>query len=115
MSLQSRVARLEVVGAGGAPSDQELVGACQLLDRHFLAVHAAAIFGPGWATEPDSAEVVLMQAAEASGRIAAAREVVRRHARAHGRDDPYPTKPEDRERRARARMAELERVFGARP
>jgi hypothetical protein len=59
--------------------------------------------------------VVFIQAAEASGRITAARDVVRRHARAHGRDDPYPTKAEDREKRARAAMAELEAVFGARP
>jgi hypothetical protein len=72
MSLSGRVARLEMKRAPRCPTDRELREACQLLDRHFRALHAPAILGPLWRTEPDPAEVVLMKEAEASGRIAAA-------------------------------------------
>jgi hypothetical protein len=109
VSLNSRVARLERKTAPGCPTDHELREACQLLDRCFKALYAPAIFGPAWGTEPDPVEVMLMKEAEASGRIAAAREVRRRYSRAHGHRDPSEMSVEDRQK---AVLAELDAAFG---
>jgi hypothetical protein len=87
MRLNGRVARLEMKTAPRCPTDRELREGCQLLDRHFRALHAPAIFGPAWCPEPDPVEVIRMKEAEASGRIAAAREVRCRYSRAHGHRD----------------------------
>ena len=76
---------------------------------------AKGMFGAKSGTSPpDPAEVTLTQEADASGRIAAARDVVRRHACAHGREDPYPTSPEEREKRCKAALAQLDAAFGSR-
>ena len=113
MSLSGRVARLEIKTSPRCPTYDELREACQLLDRHFDAIHAPRLFGPEWGRKaPDPAEVALMEEAEASGSIAAARDVVRRHALAHGRNDPYPTNPEEREKRRKAGLAQFEAAFG---
>ena len=114
MRLSGRVARLEMRTAPRCPTYDELREACQLLDRHFAAIHAPRLFGPEWGRKPpDPAEVALMEEVEASGRIAAARDVVRRHALAHGRDDPYPTSPEECEKRRKAALAQLDAAFGS--
>jgi hypothetical protein len=108
LSLHSRLVKLEAVDTGGAPTYAELRAACQLLDRHFMAIKGVKVFD----FEPDPAEVKLMQDAEADGRIAAAREIVRRQALAHGREDPYPTNAETIEKRRKAVLANLEAAFG---
>ena len=113
MSLSGRVARLEMKTSPRCPTHDELREACQLLDRHFKAVHAPRLFGPEWGSSPpDPAEVALTEEAEASGKIAGARDVVRRHALAHGRDDPYPTSAKEREKRRKAALAQFEAAFG---
>jgi hypothetical protein len=112
MSLSGRVARLERKTVPRCPTDHELREACQLLDRHFRALHAPAIFGPLWRTEPDPVEVMLMKEAETSGRIAAAREVRRRYSRAHGHRDLSEMSVEDRQK---AVLAELDKAFGTSP
>lgn len=110
MSLNGRVARLEMKATARCPSNHELRDAYQLLSRHFRAIHAPAIFGAAWDTAPDPAEVMLMREAEASGRIAAAREVRSRYLRAHGHRDPNEMTVEERRKAVRA---ELDRAFGA--
>jgi hypothetical protein len=113
LRLNGRVARLEVKTSPSCPTGNELREAHQLLDRHFAAIHAPTLFGAEWRrSPPDPAEVALMHEAEASGRTEAARDVVRRHARAHGRDDPYPTSPEEREKRRKAVLAQFDAAFG---
>ena len=113
MRLNGRVARLEIKTSPRCPTYDELREAYHLLDRLFAAIHAPTLFGAEWRrSPPDPAEVALMQEADASGRIAAARDVVRRHARAHGRDDPYPTSPEECEKRRKAALAENDAAFG---
>jgi hypothetical protein len=78
VSLNGRVARLEMKRVPRCPTDHELREACQLLDRCFKALHASG----------DPVEVILMKEAEASGSAAAARELRRRYTRAHGHRDP---------------------------
>ena len=113
MRLNGRVARLEMKTSPRCPTGDELREAYQLIDRHFAAIHAPSLFGAGWGrSPPHPTEVALMQEAEASGRIAAARDVVRRHARAHGREDPYPTSPEEREKRRKSALAAFDTAFG---
>jgi hypothetical protein len=53
-----------------------------------------------------------MKEAEASGNIAAAREVQRRYSRAHGHRDPSEVSVEDRRK---AVLAELDKAFGTSP
>jgi hypothetical protein len=85
MRLNGRVARLEMKTSPRCPTYDELRNACQLLDRHFAPLQAPGLFGPEWGRKaPDPAEVALMEEAEAFGSVAAAREVVRRRALAHG-------------------------------
>jgi hypothetical protein len=106
MSLHARVARLEVAG-GSVPSQTELREAYQLTDRYFRAIRALEIFGPDDWEEPPPQEVQLMRAAEASGCVAAARDVIQRYRRAQGHDD---SQLGTEERRARV-MALLDEAF----
>src|SRR5258708_5232515 len=93
MILRSRVAKLELINGGRAPTEREFSDALQLLERHFEAIGLTEIsarmadeFPACGVHIPDLNEVLLMKVAEASGRIAAAREVRRRYWKARGID-----------------------------
>jgi hypothetical protein len=106
VSLQTRLARLEGVD-GGLPTQAELKDAYALSDRHFRAIQAQGIFGPEHYETPEPAELTAMKKAGASGRVAAAREIIQRYRRARGRDDSHLTVEE---RRANAKAA-IERAL----
>jgi hypothetical protein len=75
-----------------------------LIDRHFAAIGAPEIFE---FQADDPGEVLLMKAAEATGKVAAARDIRERYRRAKGYVE---TDPQSRARRACARSLALTRT-----
>ena len=82
MSLQSRVAKIEGLAGRVGVSERQYLDAEALIGRHSDALFMPDIFD----FEADPEEVALMQAAENSGRIKEAKEVVARYWRARGVD-----------------------------
>ena len=101
-SLNGRITKLERIDGGRVPSEDEFREARKLLDRHAHATFLPELFG----FEADPGEFLLMKAAEADGRIAAARDVKRRYHRAKG----YPELTAER---IEAHMAYLREVVAS--
>ena len=94
MSLNARLAKLEVITGGRVPTEAEMIAASRLLARHFEAVVLPRLTAetadefPDQVFVPDPGEALLMRAAEASGQVAAAEDVMKRYRRAKGYIDP---------------------------
>jgi hypothetical protein len=98
VSLRNRIGKLELITGGRVPTEREFLEAMALIDRHFAAIGAPEIFE----FEADPAEVLPMKAAEATGKVAAARDIRERYERAKSYVDPDP----------QAVLAELREFFG---
>ena len=98
VSLRNRIGKLEIITGGRVPTEREFLEAMALIDRHFAAIGGPEIFE----LEADPAEVLLMKAAEATGQVAAARDIRERYERGKGYVRPDP----------QVVLAQLREIFG---
>lgn len=108
MSLSARLRKLEEARGSVAVSEAETSAARDLRWRHFRAIIAPQIGLPVW-NPPDTAEIEAMRAAEASGDIARANEVIQRHWEQKNPGQSYAAYQERRKAEGRQLIRQMER------